>query len=286
MSEPAAVIVVDGIRAWPSDDDPHRFLYVPGLPEPQRGPDGVPTSSLIVAGESAILQLGASWGLGSPQDERLRTALAAAYPGVDAAAVVLGPAPVDVSEAALEVADGAGGFTAIATSPGSGYPPFAAIFSAALTGEQRSLATAALNGTPGSVRVRYRASGTVRFAASARLRGRLVGASRRERRSADPRADLEAALEEGTIRLEVDPTDAPEELARRARELVLEKAVRAIASGDAGRARAATRLELEATAVADLRAELEPTADVAGWFSEGGAVERHVVIAPGSETKT
>ena len=158
MSEPAPVMVIEGVRLWRDEGDPHLVFYVPGAPEPQRGPDGRPTVSLIVTGDSAILQVGASWGLGSVQNERLRPALAAAIPGVDPAAIVLSPAPVAVSEAVLEVADGSGGFSPIATSPGSGYPPFTAIFSSVLAGGQRSLAAAALNGTPDSLRVRYRAS--------------------------------------------------------------------------------------------------------------------------------
>ena len=280
MREPAPVVVIEGVRVWCDEDDPQLFVYVPGVPEPQRGPDGRPTVSLIVTGDSAILQVGASWGLGTDQIERLRPKLAVAAPGVDPAGIMFSPAPVAVSEALLEAADGSGGFTPIATSPGSGYPPFTAIFSSVVAGEHRSLAAAALNGTPGSLRVRYRASGTVRVSATARLRGRIAVQPGDE--AVEPRARLDAALESGAVTIELDVVDAPPELVAAARELVLEKAANQLARTRGARSSSPADLDVQGTAAADLPAQLEPIADVAHWFSGASTRGGHVLIAPGA----
>jgi hypothetical protein len=282
MTEPAPVMLIEGVRLWRDEADPHLFFYLPGIPEPQRGPEGRPAVSLILTGDSAILQLGASWGLGPEQTERLRPALAAATPGTDPAAIVLSPAAVAVSEAVLEVADGSGGFSPVATSPGSGYPPFTAVFSSVLAGERRSLAAAALNGTPGSLRVRYRASGRVRVSATARLRGRIAVRPGDERVA--PRARLDAALESGAVTVEVDVVDAPPELAAAARDLVLERAANELARSRAARSSSPVELDMQATAAADLAAELEPTADIAHWFSDASTGAGHVLIASGAAT--
>lgn len=157
MTELAAERLIDGVRVWPAADDPRRFVYLPGAPQPQLAPDGKPMASLILTGDSAILQVSTRWGLGAEETERLREKLAAAG-DVDPGSITLSPAAITVSGVALEVADSRGDFRVIATAPGSGFPPFAAVFSVAVAGEQRSRAAAALAGSPGSLRVRYRAA--------------------------------------------------------------------------------------------------------------------------------
>ena len=139
---------------------------------------------------------------------------------------------------------------------------------------------------PGSLRVRYRASGTVRWSATARLRGNLPRDAGGTEIASDARATLEAALEEGSLVLEVELDGAPPELAETARARVLELAADALGGTEGGRASAAGAIHVEATAVADLASAFEPTADVADSFRGEPGADPHILIAPGSASKT
>jgi hypothetical protein len=147
-----------GIHCYRRASDPATLLYIPGAPSPQRAPDGTPMISLLRFAPHAFLQLSAQWDVADEQLGALRAALAAAYPGLDAASVRLEPAPIQVERAALELTGPDGTAAELQSSDTSGMPPYTALFNLQLDEAQQAATAAALGGRTGLLAVRYRAT--------------------------------------------------------------------------------------------------------------------------------
>ncbi|GAA5209504.1 hypothetical protein [Microbacterium kyungheense] len=128
-----------------------RWRYVSLAPWPQLGPDGTPLVSLLRAGSIAMVQLGVQ--LDPPGDvlERARAAVEAAV----AASIVLESGVDGVERIDVVLEPGAGERIA-ATSAGSGYPPYTAVFSLRPEGDDLDAFAAAVGGASGRVEIRYR----------------------------------------------------------------------------------------------------------------------------------
>jgi hypothetical protein len=146
-------LVVDGVVCYASDDDPGVWLYIPAAPVAELA-GGKPTVHLWASPASGILQLGADWTVRADALARVEAAVKRAVGAGQP--VRLQPAPAVVRQVSLEIAGDQGQPSVVAVSASSGFPPYRAIFRAALDAAKTSAVVAALNGRSGLVSVRYR----------------------------------------------------------------------------------------------------------------------------------
>lgn len=143
------------VTVYPDPNDPQRFLYVPGEPVPELGPNGAPALTLLLADAASRLQLGARWTVDAGALDRLCRRVIAGHPELNPAGIDLQPAPARVREVTLLLRD-TGRQLARATS--SGFPPHTALFAVPLAAEEeRVAALRAVHGTEGVLGVRYTA---------------------------------------------------------------------------------------------------------------------------------
>lgn len=144
--------------------EPQAFYYSPASPVPERDPTGRPSLILWLGEAGSRLQLGTLWTADEPAIAALRTEIARRYPErrLSPSAIRLQPELADIDRVSLEICagtgTGTGTFTEVQQSPSSGYPPYNALFNAALTPEYARQAARALNGAPDCLRVTYRGS--------------------------------------------------------------------------------------------------------------------------------
>lgn len=129
-----------------------RWRYTSLAPWPQLAPDGTPLVSLLRAGDIAMVQLGVQLEPPGEVLERARAVVEAAV----AASIVLESGVDGVDGIDVVLRQGAGERIA-ATSAGSGYPPYTAVFSLRPEGDDLDAFAAALDGVPGHVEIRCRA---------------------------------------------------------------------------------------------------------------------------------
>lgn len=252
-----------GVRCFPAPTEENggtaggpvlSWLYLPLAAEAKRLPDGSPAGQLIVAGETAFLQLSTVWDVTPERLEEIRRRLAE-HEGVATPAVIrLSFAPVTVECVRLEN----GGEVAMRRS--SGMAPHAALFSLPVAGAARDAAAAAFNGRTGMLRVVYEASAELPVPHRAVLAGDLAGI--------ETAPALEEALREGRARLEIAAASgasaaAPDPSLRGAfvqHAVRLLRMLRPRQGGD-------SRIDLEL--VLRERIALSVAGDVGSWFASG-----------------
>ena len=143
-------IVAHGVAATRVEGRRWRFVSV--APWPQTTPGGDPLISLIEAGEFFLAQLSAQLDPPAAQLEALRALLE--REGDEVAPVTLESAVSAVTGIRI-IADPGGEERVLATSRGSGFPPYTAVFSLQLAGADRDLMRSALSGTERQIEVRY-----------------------------------------------------------------------------------------------------------------------------------
>jgi hypothetical protein len=126
---------------------------LPGEPAPQSDASGAPMLTLADAGATALLATGARLPLSDAQRNDLEVAVLEQLDGVDR--IDFEPGAFTPARATLSVADGQGGYQVLASTTPSTRPPFDASFSVSLSGDQRTRAIAALNGTTGLLKIDY-----------------------------------------------------------------------------------------------------------------------------------
>ncbi|MBK7820434.1 MAG: hypothetical protein IPJ61_05005 [Tessaracoccus sp.] len=142
-------IVAVGVECRRVADD--TWSYVSLAPWPQQSHDGSPMMSLLAAGDIAFLQLTAQLDPPGATLDQVRATLAA---GRNPATITLTSGVRTVR--AVEVTVGADDDTRVlATSTGSGFPPFTAAFGISLTRDDRPAVDAALRGEAGHVHITY-----------------------------------------------------------------------------------------------------------------------------------
>ncbi|WP_243074475.1 hypothetical protein [Microbacterium sp. SS28] len=142
-------VIAFGVECRRTGDD--TWSYVSVAPWPQLAPDGTPMISILAAGDLAFVQLSAQL---DPPGAALEQARAVLAGDADPASVTLSTGVSAVT--AVEVAVTTGDETRIvATSKGSGYAPFAAVFSLQATAEDREAFEAALSGETDRVAITY-----------------------------------------------------------------------------------------------------------------------------------
>jgi len=143
-------IVAHGVAATRVEGRRWRFVSV--APWPQTTPSGDPLISIIEAGAFALAQLSAQLDPPASELEALRAQLG--RDGDNLTPVTLESAVSAVTDIRI-IAEPDGEERVLATSHGSGFPPYTAVFSLQLIGADRDLVKSALSGTERQIEIRY-----------------------------------------------------------------------------------------------------------------------------------
>ncbi|MBY5974195.1 hypothetical protein KUV28_17695 [Ferrimonas balearica] len=154
---------------WPDPERAGGYRFLSLRPTVTSNADGSRRVNMIEAGDAAFLQVSAEWTVPAGRLEALRADLGA---GQEDRPVILSPAAVTQVTAVLERIDNG---EILAEARPSDLPPFTALFNVQLSGEARALAQAALAGSEGNLRLRYRAVLEQSGRAEIRISGQLQG---------------------------------------------------------------------------------------------------------------
>jgi hypothetical protein len=144
---------LDGVRLAADPVRPGVVTYLPASPTPELDTSGRPTLHILKTPQVASLQFGVHFDLPAGGETQLAAQMAQAEPAL--ANARLQPAPVQVRHIGVKLADETGAATEIASSTGSGFPPYAAVFSIPLTPAQAAQAISAVGGRRGVLSVEY-----------------------------------------------------------------------------------------------------------------------------------
>ena len=158
----ASLLTVDGVELIATDSAGSAYAYVPGEPSPELTAAGAPTLMLLQTPAAATLQIGTRWAVAPVTLDRIRIRIAHDR-GIAADRVQLAWAALTVERVTVDLREPSGAGTELASSGSAQYPPFAAIFSIALTRDRAALVVSALTGTRGILSATYHA--TVRASA-------------------------------------------------------------------------------------------------------------------------
>ncbi|MGG6264659.1 hypothetical protein ACQ4M3_15055 [Leptolyngbya sp. AN03gr2] len=142
------------IEYYVDRSDPTRFYYIPGTPKSQETPQGHPAASMIVLDQVAMLQLSSEWSVRSEELEELESAITEQF---ELETVSLQPAPLSIESVTLSLRTNKGDYEVLSESESSGYPPYTAVFSVQLEGDQKAQAIAAFNGRKEQLIITYKA---------------------------------------------------------------------------------------------------------------------------------
>jgi len=137
--------------------DEHAFYFIPLIPSIKTDNRDKAMFSLIIVGETSMLQLTTEWRAKDENLEGLRTRLSIRHPDLTSALLRLSFAPIEIESANLVLQEGEEDII-LSSSKTSGVAPFAAIFNAQLTKEQKEKVIAALKGEAGIFKFNYKAT--------------------------------------------------------------------------------------------------------------------------------
>ncbi|MCQ9135000.1 hypothetical protein [Streptomyces hilarionis] len=137
--------------------DPLTVRLLPGEPAIDLSPQGVPMASLVMAGDSASLQISAHWW---PDHDETDALLARAAEELEAAPgdLIVAIGGVQVHGVTLTAREDGGHETVLAHSPSSGAPPYTTILTAPVEPTLVPLVKDALSGSAGKLFVRFDAT--------------------------------------------------------------------------------------------------------------------------------
>ncbi len=144
---------IDGVGVWRDTADPTTLYYLPAIPVPELNPGGKPCLHLLETPEQGTLQLGTQFILRPDSEAALKVRIEALNPALGC--VRLQPLPLQVLKAAVVLADESGTETELGAAKSSAFPPFATVFSLALTPAQAARASLAITGGQGILFVEY-----------------------------------------------------------------------------------------------------------------------------------
>ena len=180
------------LMAWPDPTTPGRWRYLPLAPSPQRNEAGRASLTVLEAGETLILTVGAELAASVTE----LAAAGAAIAKETGAAVELRVADVTVRAAHLLLTDADGAEALIAAAGPSTLPPYGGVFSAMLQGDAGRAVKAALSGGTGKMSVRYDVILGQTRSVTASVKGRWSGTG-----------PIDAALHAGAVTLAVRADD-------------------------------------------------------------------------------
>jgi hypothetical protein len=152
-ARPPPAFELDGVRLAADPGRPGVVTYLPASPTPELDTSGRPTLHILKTPQLASLQFGVHFDLPAGGETQLAAQMALAEPAL--ANARLQPAPVQVRHIGVRLADETGARSEIASSTGSGFPPYAAVFSIPLTPAQAAQAISAVGGRRGVLSVEY-----------------------------------------------------------------------------------------------------------------------------------
>jgi hypothetical protein len=146
----------EDVLCYPGDE-PNSFLVVPTTALPELDGAGHPVVMSVPVAEGRLLQLGVQLGPRADTLERLRVEAARRFDIADPRLVKISMAPIEVEGASLAIDGGDGVLAEVARHGTSGFPPFSAIFSAALDEDRGRRVDEALAGRRDRATVTYTA---------------------------------------------------------------------------------------------------------------------------------
>jgi hypothetical protein len=167
-----AAVLSDGTCILPDAHGRDAVIVLPGRPTAESGAAGGPPLRLWATGETAFLQGGFQWGV--PEHE-IRQVAAQRFGarGVTGTATRVSVGIADTPTLTLDLLH-PDGDAELARTTSSGFPPYAAIVSATLSGAQPERVRRALAGDEGRLRVSYRGALTPGLQLNARIAERLA----------------------------------------------------------------------------------------------------------------
>ena len=278
--------VIDGIQVWPDSDvhddaKPNVWRWLPGAPTAQPGPDGKAQMSLMDTGQMVMLQLGAQ--LSAPQTtlDGLSKQIAAKS-GVDVSGILLMPATVTITKAAV-LAGPPDARQEVCTARPSNMVPFLTAFSAMLTGEMSKAVLAALGGTKERMLLRYEGTVALVASADASLSGDLTQALPDIEAPADDaaaRAVIAGLVKSGSLKWSRSADAAASDaLKTRTDDAALERAtklLRGLSADAALRAPDTANLAAAAHLSEPRTVAFRRESDIADWFAPGEGA-KHIV---------
>jgi hypothetical protein len=284
MSELPAGFDIGGVRCYPDPEGGAAFSYIPGEPCPERDATGRPTVSLWMIPSQPMLQLGTLWAVDEAGLTMLREGIYARNPELDKTSIRLSLAPVSVDRVSLLVGDSADNLQEIGSSPSSGFPPFQAIFSARLTGDQAAWVAGGLNGGRGHLEVSYHVSLPTSLLAEVTLAGDVSGDLATLTASATPQEALQRikeALAAGRLTLtRGSATGVPEDfwlgVEQRAQEQAADHLLDMVKRLGVPSAEGQSAGALSDHVAMAYHGSIlfERTTDVANWFASGGGSQQ------------
>ena len=194
-------------------DRPSQFYYIPGSPVPQRSGQGVPTISLMVLNELAMLQVSAQWLVEERTLDALKTHLLQQFPELSVAAIDLQLAPVTIEQVVLALKKQAGHEDVLSSGLSSGQSPFSKVFSVQLSADQQAQVIAVFKGRTEVLTVRYQGALLVETWASVMISGDVTNLMKQLSQAAtaaDCVQAIEVAIAQKMLKLEL--LAAPEAL--------------------------------------------------------------------------
>jgi hypothetical protein len=276
---------INGVHCIPASDDPDLFYYMPSAPGPELGPSGRPTLSLLVTGQTGILQFGARWAVESQTLESVRAAISQKFPDLPLNLIRLVPAPVSIKGVTLQITDGRT-LKDVQTVSSSGYPPYAALFSVTLDAASVARAISSIQGNSGMMAVRYDLLLSLQNSVEVTIKGDLqadLAALDNSAQPSDCRVQIGTAIQAGRLVVQYSDDAAPDELRQKASDAALEKSAivlyqllqAPIVSPDSA------LLDVSASATGVQEIALSPVTDIATWIPSGHSGDYITVVGSG-----
>ncbi len=143
---------IDGVTLF-ADEAAGVMRYIPATPTPELDPIGRPAVTVVCTPRTVMLQLGAQFAMSNADLTKLQGRIADVK-GIQSA--VLQPAFINISEAAMMLADQPGVLSDVATSKSSRFSPYNSVFSRSFSGDQGASVVGAVGGRSGVLFIEYR----------------------------------------------------------------------------------------------------------------------------------
>jgi len=152
FTQAGATFEIDGVTLF-ADEAAGVMRYIPAAPTPELDPLGRPAVTVVCTPRAVMLQLGAQFALSNADLAKLQARIAQTK-GIQSA--VLQPAFINISAAAMMLADQRGVLSDVATSQSSRFSPYNAVFSRSFNGDQGASVVGAVGGRSGVLFIEYR----------------------------------------------------------------------------------------------------------------------------------
>lgn len=260
-------------------NDPATVYYIPLTVIAEKGQQEKLQFSLMLAGNSHMLQLACRWDIDRVLLTKLNTALLQMLRSEGLTTINFSAPSLNVKEVRLELADKNKKYTTLQSATSSGFPPYNAVFNLKINNEQKDQVLHTLNGTDDHMRIVYVVNVPVTHTSTATLKGllnKIKGLEDLESGNKSINEIFDQALEDGIFEINIyEANDAI--TTDKLRQIVFSKAIKALneyaknknSFSTAARDIVIDEGQLEITASFETNNEviIEPEANVADWFA-------------------